>query len=70
MRTVWILCAAVLAAATANAQDEALRKKLEKKLASPFLKQGSWFTDYEAARGAARKERRVIFGYFTRSFSP
>ncbi len=61
-----------LAVAQAD-QDErqaALQGKLEKKLASEFMKKADWQTDYDAVRAKAAKSGEVIFAYFTRSYSP
>lgn len=47
---------------------EELKKQLDAKLASLFLKNhDAWFTDYEAALAEAKKRGTLIFGYFTRS---
>ena len=50
-------------------QDE-LRKNLEKKLGSPFLENASWVSDYAKARALAKKNNKLIFTYFTRSYAP
>jgi len=51
------------------AQDDLVAKR-DAKLASPFLKNADWITDYDKAIAAARKTGKPIFGYFTRSYSP
>lgn len=53
--------------ANATLSPEELQKRLEEKLALPFLKRGTWFTDYDAALVEARKSGKLVFGYFTRS---
>lgn len=58
-----LMCGAVLA------QGD-LEAKLEKKLAKPFVANGGWETDYDKAREAAKASGKVIFAYFTRSYSP
>ena len=50
--------------------QESLADKRDKKLASAFLDNGNWFTDYDKARAEAKKTGKPIFGYFTRSFEP
>ena len=50
-------------------QDE-LKARRDKKLAADFLQNGDWITDYTKAREAAKKSKKIIFGYFTRSYSP
>lgn len=47
-----------------------LVRKRDAKLAEPWLKKAAWFTDFDAARQAARDQRKLIFAYFTRSYSP
>ena len=61
------------AAATASAQQpsqEDLKKRLDDKLAEPWVKDGGWNTDYDAARAEAKKGGKLLFTYFTRSYSP
>ena len=60
---------ALTASVAAQTQDR-LTELREKKLASEFLKNADWHTDFDAARVAARKSNKVIFAYFTRSYSP
>src|SRR5688572_4935502 len=53
-----------------QAPDQDLMKKnLEKKLEQPFLKNATWFIDYDEAKEAAKKSGKPIFAYFTRSYS-
>lgn len=54
-------------AAPAAAQD--LVAKKQAKLEKPFLKNAKWFTDYDKARAAAKKSKKVIFTYFTRTYA-
>ncbi|MEM7198829.1 MAG: hypothetical protein AAF628_01085 [Planctomycetota bacterium] len=57
--------------ATLPAQDqESLRAKLEKKRQSRFVKKATWELDYDRARARAAEEDKLIFAYFTRSYSP
>ena len=52
-------------------QDRAtLIARRDAKRKAPFLKTATWYTDYDAARDAAREGDRLILAYFTRSFSP
>ena len=46
-----------------------LAKKLEEKLAKPFLGVAKWTTDYDGARARAKEEHKLIFTYFTRSYA-
>ncbi len=56
------------AAATAGAQSNEM--KYDAKLKEAFLTKASWLTDYDKARETAKKESKLIFAYFTRSYSP
>ena len=66
MRT--IATAVVVLSAAAYAED--LEANLASKLAQPFVKNAAWATDHEDALGRARKEGRLVFAYFTRSYQP
>ncbi len=66
-----VLVAALAGAAPASAQDTAaLKEKYEKKLQLPFLEHGGWLTDFDAAKEKAKAEGKLIFVYFSRSYSP
>lgn len=57
-----LLLAALLPAQDPKpSQDELLAAEL----ASPFLHQAPWFTDWDAALAAAAAQHKLIFGYFT-----
>ncbi len=55
-------------ATAATAQDMAAN--LEEKLAKEFVTNANWTTDYDAARDTAKKTKKPIFAYFTRSYTP
>ena len=57
------LVAVVLLAGSLLAQTP--EEQLQAKLASPFLKNASWHTDYNKAIEAAAQTEKLIFGYFT-----
>ncbi len=58
-------------AAPAAAQDqEALKAKYQDKLAKEFISHGGWITDYDEARKTAKEQGKLIFVYFSRSYSP
>lgn len=62
----------LLVAAAFALQDptpEELVARRDEKLASPFLAKAAWRTDYDRAREEAKKSGRIIFAYFTRSYS-
>jgi len=63
---------ALLAAALpARAQDnqDAMKENLAHKLEKPFFKKTKWITDYDEAKAAAKKNGKLIFAYFTRSYA-
>ena len=59
----------MLVTGQAHAQTDLVAKK-EAKLKKEFFKKAPWFTDYDKARAEAKKSKKVIFTYFTRSYSP
>ncbi len=61
-----------LAALPAGAQDAnaALQEKYEKKLQKEFVSKIAWAHSFEEARATAKKEGKLVFGYFTRSYAP
>lgn len=67
------LCAAVLAgtlpAQRGQKSQEELKAQREEKLAKPVFKKAPWMTDYDAAREQAKKEGKLLFAYFTRSYA-
>ncbi len=56
-------------AAPAQADDAKLAGLRDKKLELPFLKKAAWTTDYDAALADAKKNGKLIFAYFTRSYA-
>ena len=67
-RTLWAAAALFMTTSLAFA-DDALQAKYEEKIAKPFVAHGSWGVDYDAARERATKDGKLIFAYFTRSYS-
>jgi len=61
---------ASLVALTSAAQAQTNEEKLEQKLAKPFVKNAAWVTDYDEAKKLAKEQDKLIFAYFTRSYSP
>jgi hypothetical protein len=59
---------------SANAQDDdraaKMQENFDKKMAKPFLKNAIWETDYDKAMKTAATDGKLIFAYFTRSYSP
>ena len=62
--------ALALLALPAFGQTEELQKKYEAKLAEPWLKAAAWRTDFDAAKDEAFEKDKLLFVYFSRSYSP
>lgn len=61
---------ALFVPSAAQAPDqEAMKKKLEEKLESEFLKNAAWITDFDQAKAESKKSGKPIFAYFTRSYA-
>ena len=50
--------------------QEELTKRLNNKLAESWFTDNGWTSDYDKAREAAKESGKLIFAYFTRSYSP
>ena len=55
---------------TVAQEQEVLRQKLEDKLAEEWVTLQEWTTDYDLARRRSAESGKLIFAYFTRSYSP
>ena len=53
---------------TPPSQDE-LKQKRTEKLAKEVFKKATWVTDFDEARALAKKEGKLLFTYFTRSYA-
>ena len=51
-----------------KSQEELIVER-EKKLAKPVFHEANWLFDYDQARAEARKQGKLLFTYFTRSYS-
>ena len=69
-KLILLLAGVVLAVASPAFADEALQAKYDEKVAKGFVAHGGWILDYDEARAKAKKEGKIIFTYFTRSYSP
>ena len=49
---------------------EELKKRYEAKLGEAFLKANAWHTDFDAAKDEAFDKDKLLFVYFSRSYSP
>ena len=59
----------VLSSLTALAQDHEIAR-YEAKIQKPFVSAVNWERDFSEAKKKATKSKAIIFGYFTRSYSP
>jgi hypothetical protein len=48
---------------------EELTKLRAEKLAKPVFQKAAWIADYDEARAQAKKDGKLIFAYFTRSYA-
>lgn len=66
--TAAFLCTPLLG----NVQDNepTPQEKFEKKIHKEFVEYGNWSLDYDAVRKQAKEEGKLIFTYFSRSYSP
>ena len=53
-----------------KATQAELQAKYDKKITAKYIAHGGWMLDYDAARAKAKAEGKLIFAYFTRSYSP
>ncbi len=81
MNTKWIALSVLLissvgmsqvrvGAQRASPSQESLIAKKEQKLAEAWIKNANWILDYDKAREIAKKEKKLIFTYFARSYAP
>lgn len=72
MRTVRssVTALALLLAMAATSSAQSLEEKLAEKLKEPFVSNAQWVLDYAEAMKQAKEGNKVIFAYFTRSYSP
>lgn len=67
--------ATIAPAAPAAAQDPAeqqakFKELYAQKLKKEFIANGGWLTDYDQARKLAKEQGKLLFTYFSRSYSP
>lgn len=68
--SIALLCLA-FAAGTAPAQIDValLKERLDRKLAKKFVQNAPWRQQFDAALADARRDDKLVFGYFTRSYA-
>jgi hypothetical protein len=62
------LCAGLPAQAPVKSQEELIKLRTEK-LAKEVFKKADWVTDFDKARAQAKQSGKLLFTYFTRSYS-
>ena len=65
-----VLAGSLAAAAPAQDAQDALKEKYAEKIAEPWVSHGGWRLDYEKALEEAGKSGKLVFAYFSRSYSP
>lgn len=61
---------ALLLALSALAAADELQERLDAKLKKDFVANAAWVLDYDEALARAKQEGKLVFAYFTRSYSP
>ena len=69
MRTL-VMSTLATALVAGLAQGQSLQEKYDAKLKESWLVDGGWTTDFAAAKARAKKENKLVFAYFSRSYSP
>jgi hypothetical protein len=72
MKPMMFVPIAALLASLLPAQEksqEDLTKLRAEKLAKDVFKKAAWVADYDKAREQAKRENKLIFAYFTRSYA-
>jgi len=64
------LALALLGAFTSSSYAQSFEDKYESKLQKEFVKNAAWVLDLDEAKAAAKESNKLIFAYFTRSYSP
>ena len=54
--------------AQGKSQEELIAER-DKKLAKPVFKKANWIFDYDEAQKEAREQGKLLFTYFSRSYS-
>lgn len=71
LTSILALLALCLFPSGAFAQDSAdLQKKYDDKVAETWVSHGGWVLDLDEALAIAKKENKLVFAYFSRSYSP
>ena len=71
LKASWMALAGLACFASApSAQAQDMQAKYEAKIAENWVSSGNWVLDFDKAKEQAKKEGKVIFAYFTRSYAP
>ena len=60
----------LLLAMASMSSAQTMEERLAEKLKEPFATNVPWVLDYADAMKKAKDEKKIIFAYFTRSYSP
>ncbi len=52
------------------AQADGFEEKYQEKLKKDFITKASWVMKLDEAQAKAREQKKLIVGYFTRSYAP
>ena len=65
------LVAGLALSGVSHAQDaDDFRAKYEAEIAEDWVSHGGWILDLDEALARAKKENKLVFAYFTRSYAP
>ncbi len=76
--SIGLIFALIAGAAWAGAQQpkqrpekspEEFTRLFEEKSAKPWIRKGAWLTDFDEACAQAKKQGKLVFAYFTRSYA-
>ena len=64
------LAVALLGALASTSSAQSFQDLYEKKIAKDVFKNAAWELDYDAALAKAKETKKLVFVYFTRSYTP
>lgn len=70
MTRMGLAAALALSLWASSARAQSFEERLEEKLSKEFATKTAWVLDLDEATKAAQESNKLIFAYFTRSYSP
>ena len=70
MTRMGLAAALALSLWASSARAQSFEERLEEKLSKEFATKTAWVLDLDEAAKAAKESNKLIFAYFTRSYSP